>query len=88
KLDLVVTASDDSRRTRKQCRAVSGMIRVCNAEYGFNGWLGLASINLDSRGHITQGTAKVNDSYQLLRQPGRTQARHVPGDRPPVRARS
>lgn len=37
--------------------------RVCNAEYGFNGWLGLASINLDSRGHITQGTAKVNDSY-------------------------
>lgn len=63
KLDLRVTAADDSRRARRQCRAAAGMIRVCNAEYGFNGWLGLASINLDSRGHITQGTAKVNDSY-------------------------
>lgn len=36
---------------------------ACNAEYGFNGWLGLATIGLDSQGHIVQGTAKVNDSY-------------------------
>ena len=63
KLDLQVTAFDDSSRTRKQCRAVAGKIRVCNAAYGNNGWLGLASINIDSQGHITQGTAKMNDSY-------------------------
>lgn len=62
-LDLAVTSSDDGARTRKRCPAVSGQIRVCNAEYGNNGWLGLASINIDSSGHITQGTAKMNDSY-------------------------
>lgn len=61
--DLVVTSSDDSSRTRKRCTAVTGQIRVCNAAYGNNGWLGLASINIDSSGHITKGTAKVNDSY-------------------------
>lgn len=61
-LDLAKGASDDSTRTRKQCKMVSGQIRSCNAAYGFNGWLGLASINV-SGGHITQATSKMNDSY-------------------------
>jgi hypothetical protein len=42
---------------------VNGQIRVCNASYGQNGWLGLATIYLDGNGHITKGTAKMNDSY-------------------------
>lgn len=46
----------------KQCRAVAGTIQVCNASYGRNGWLGIASIWL-SGGHISQGTTKLNDSY-------------------------
>ena len=62
KLDLAITSRDDSTRTRKQCRAVAGQIRSCNAAYGNNGWLGLASINI-SGSHITQGTSKMNDSY-------------------------
>jgi len=45
----------------RKCRAKLGRIEVCNAAYGKNGWLGLASISL-SGGHITQGTAKMNDS--------------------------
>ena len=60
--ELSVTGYDDSSRTRKLCRAVSGKIRSCNASYGNNGWLGLASINI-SGDHITQGTSKMNDSY-------------------------
>ena len=48
--------------TPKQCRAVAGTIQVCNATYGRNGWLGIASIWL-SGGHISQGTTKLNDSY-------------------------
>jgi hypothetical protein len=63
KLDLTITGYDDSNRARKQCRAVAGKIKVCNAAYGNNGWLGLASINIDSQSHITRGTAKMNDSY-------------------------
>lgn len=55
--------ADDSRKARKRCQHVEGMMRVCNADYGYNGWLGLASIYLDSNGHITKGTAKMNDSY-------------------------
>lgn len=63
KLDLVVTAHNSYSSTRRSCPAVSGKIRVCNYNYGNTGWSGLASINLDSRGHITQGTAKMNDAY-------------------------
>ena len=62
-LDFAIDSSNDSRKTRKRCQSVTGQMRVCNASYGFNGWLGLASINLDSNGHITKGTAKMNDSY-------------------------
>ncbi|MGD8385210.1 MAG: hypothetical protein PVF89_07370 [Lysobacterales bacterium] len=62
-LDLTVTAADDSSKTRRQCKAVQGEMRVCNQSYGNTGWLGVASINIDSAGHITQGTAKMNDFY-------------------------
>lgn len=48
--------------TGKRCRASAGRVEVCNAAYGRNGWLGLAQIWL-SGSHITQGTAKVNDTY-------------------------
>lgn len=60
--NLAITGADDSTRVRKQCRAVTGKIRSCNASYGYNGWLGLASINI-SGDHITKGVAKMNDSY-------------------------
>ena len=63
KLNNVVDSVADGSRTRKRCRMVKGQMRVCNANYGQNGWLGMATINIDSNGHITQGTAKVNDSY-------------------------
>jgi len=49
--------------TGRKCQARAGTVQVCNAGYGKNGWLGLASIWLTSGGHITQGTAKMNDSY-------------------------
>ena len=62
-LNMSVDSTDDSNKTRRRCRMKAGQMRVCNASYGFNGWLGLASIGLDSNGHIDQGTAKVNDSY-------------------------
>lgn len=43
------------------CKAKAGTIQVCNRKCGFNGWLGLAQIWI-SGDHITQATAKVNDS--------------------------
>lgn len=61
-LNLIAGAADDGARTRKRCVMVSGQVRSCNASYGFNGWLGLASINI-SGSHITQGSSKMNDSY-------------------------
>lgn len=62
-LDLTEIRSDDSKTTRRQCSMVKGEIRVCNESYGKNGWLGLATIGIDSFGHIDRGTAKLNDSY-------------------------
>ncbi len=47
----------------KRCSAVAGTTQVCNGTYGNNGWLGLASINISGGVHITQGTAKMNDTY-------------------------
>lgn len=46
----------------RKCGAVLGRVEVCNAKYGNNNWLGIASISSNG-GHITQGTVKVNDTY-------------------------
>jgi hypothetical protein len=46
------------------CGMVRGTVQVCNGSYGSTGWLGIASINLASgTTHITQGSAKMNDTY-------------------------
>lgn len=62
-LDTAIVAGSTSNDTRKRCPAPTGQVRVCNATYGANGWLGLATIWIDSAGHIVQGTAKMNDTY-------------------------
>ena len=49
--------------SNKRCSMVSGTTQVCNGKYGNNGWLGLASINITGGVHITQGSAKMNDTY-------------------------
>lgn len=46
----------------RNCKAQTGRVEVCNSKYGNNGWLGLAQIWV-SGGHITKGTAKMNDTY-------------------------
>ncbi|HEY4499380.1 MAG TPA: hypothetical protein VJH94_04965 [Candidatus Paceibacterota bacterium] len=56
---LTKTAGLTSPRT---CKPTLGRIEVCNAKYGNNGWLGIAQIWI-SGSHITQGIAKMNDSY-------------------------
>ncbi len=55
---VIVTGRTDGRK----CRATTGRVEVCNASYGPNGWLGVASISI-SGSHITAGTVKVNDTY-------------------------
>jgi hypothetical protein len=48
--------------SRYSCRPTAGRMEVCNASYGSNGWLGLASVWTNGS-HITQGTVKLNDTY-------------------------
>lgn len=62
-LDLAKEPGSTSTRDRRLCRPVSGKIRACNYTYGNNGWLGIAQIWVNSAGHITQATTKVNDTY-------------------------
>ena len=47
------------------CDPTFGSVEICNDSYGFNGWLGIASIwaTRGKSSHITQGTVKVNDTY-------------------------
>lgn len=49
--------------SNKRCSMVAGTVQVCNGSYGRNGWLGLASISISGGTHITQGSAKMNDTY-------------------------
>ncbi|MBI2285764.1 hypothetical protein HYU82_02990 [Candidatus Saccharibacteria bacterium] len=48
--------------TARKCRPAQGRVEVCNNKYGFNGWLGVATVWINGS-HIYQGTVKVNDSY-------------------------
>ena len=50
-------------QSNKRCSMVAGTTQVCNGAYGNNGWLGLATIYITSGSHITQGSAKMNDTY-------------------------
>lgn len=59
----VLTAIVAGKSVNKRCAMVSGTTQVCNGNYGNNGWLGLASINITGGTHITQGSAKMNDTY-------------------------
>lgn len=47
----------------KTCKAIADQVVVCNARYGLNGWLGIASIWANGSKQITQATTKLNDSY-------------------------
>ena len=74
---MLVTASSDwgqsnvlnttivaGRAQPKQCRPTAGRVEVCNASYGNTGWLGVATVWLQSgTQHIVQGTVKNNDFY-------------------------
>jgi hypothetical protein len=74
---MLVTASNDWTQSNvmnttivagsarpKNCRPTLGRVEVCNARYGNTGWLGVATIWLQSgSSHIVQGTVKNNDYY-------------------------
>lgn len=59
-LDTTIVAGGTNPRP---CRPTSGRDEVCNANYGNNGWLGLAQIWVYADGHIAQGVVKNNDYY-------------------------
>jgi hypothetical protein len=59
---LDLTIASGGVKNPKRCTAKNGTIEICNARYGFNGWLGVASITV-SGGHITSGVVKLNDAY-------------------------
>lgn len=58
----VMDTSLASGTANRRCSMTAGTVQVCNSKYGNNGWLGLASINISGT-HITQGSAKMNDTY-------------------------
>ncbi len=70
--DVLNTSIVTGSTNPKNCRAVAGTVQVCNSKYGSNGWLGIAQIWI-SGSHITQGIAKMNDTY-MTRAPYNTEA--------------
>lgn len=76
-MNVVRETGDDSSNVRKRCRPVSGKVRSCNANYGNNGWLGLAQIWITGGSHIYQGIAKMNDTYLASSGYTETNRQHV-----------
>lgn len=60
------TNGSTDKKTRRQCKADNGTVRICNLDYGPNGWLGIAGISVDSNDHIFTGYTKLNDTYFSL----------------------
>jgi hypothetical protein len=62
---LDMTQNDGSivDRDRRKCDAVTGQVHICNMTFGFNQWLGIAGISIDTDGHIFTGYVKLNDTY-------------------------
>ena len=78
-LDTSIAVGASDLVTRLTCLPASGKVVNCNANYGPNLWLGLATIWL-SGDHITQGTVQVNDFYfesLLYDYDYKTERRHV-----------
>lgn len=63
RLALATDSANDKKNVRSRCPLKAGQLRVCNYFYGNTGWVGIATINLDSSGHITHARAAMNDSY-------------------------
>lgn len=63
KFDPALAGQDDTARTRRICPLYPGLVRVCNAQYGTNGWLGLAEIWINSANHIQYARTRMNESY-------------------------
>jgi hypothetical protein len=53
---------DSGRTSPRKCSPSDGLVEICNAKYGKNGWLGIAGI-WASGDHITKGYVKLNDTY-------------------------
>ena len=73
---IVLNVVKESGVEDKRCRPAVGKVKSCNGNYGQNGWLGLAQIWV-SGGHISQGTAKMNDSYLSTAPYTETNRQHV-----------
>ena len=62
-VNLVEANGNDSKKIRRRCTPPNGKVRICNLTYGNTGWLGIATIYIDSLGHIVKGFVKLNDTY-------------------------
>jgi hypothetical protein len=61
--DILTLTRNPVTVNARKCNPITGQALVCNYAYGQRGWLGLASIWIDSSDHITRATTKLNDSY-------------------------
>src|SRR5512141_1805334 len=61
--DVLDTTIVPGSSNPRNCKATTGMVQVCNASYGNNGWLGVAGIYITGGVHITKGYVKLNDYY-------------------------
>ncbi len=64
-LSVIKNAVTPGSKNPTTCDPTIGSVEVCNAEYGQNGWLGIAQIwaYRGKDGHIAQAVTMLNDTY-------------------------
>ena len=61
--DILTLTENPVTVDRRKCNPITGQALICNYAYGRRGWLGIATVWIDSADHITKATTKLNDSY-------------------------
>ena len=59
-IELQISGTQTDETTRLNCPMVQGKVRVCSGDYGTTGWLGLATVGVDSSGHVDRGVSRIN----------------------------
>lgn len=57
-----LTLSTETSNAESECKAVTGVMKVCNGDYGETDWKGINTVLLQN-GWITTSTARMNDHF-------------------------
>jgi hypothetical protein len=75
--DALTLRSEMAAQPDPACEAIRGTMKVCNNDYGENGWKGLNEVLVTSQGIIVVSVAKMNEWYLASRNSNSAERRYT-----------